>query len=127
MARTPQPWRDEMGRNASPKWASMLDPEVAAFLHREAKVMEWYQEKIPAVLAEVVENPLPKDRGRIDLGLIGRQRQLELDDASDGDDQRLRPERDDTAPANRSGNAERRRLDRHAPIVASFHDVTTAP
>jgi hypothetical protein len=32
----------------------MLDPEVAAFLHREAKVMDWYQEKIPAVLAAVV-------------------------------------------------------------------------
>lgn len=43
-----------LGTRVSPKWASLLDPEVAAFLHREAKVMEWYQEKIPAMLAEVV-------------------------------------------------------------------------
>ncbi len=38
------------GSRVSPKWASMLEPEVAAFLHREARVMEWYQEKIPAAL-----------------------------------------------------------------------------
>jgi hypothetical protein len=39
-----------LGTRVSPKWASMLEPEVAAFLHREAEVMAWYQEKIPAVL-----------------------------------------------------------------------------
>ncbi|QJE96345.1 ferritin-like domain-containing protein [Luteolibacter luteus] len=42
------------GSRVSPKWASMLDPEVAAFLHREAKVMKWYQEKIPAALAKLL-------------------------------------------------------------------------
>ncbi len=40
-----------LGSRVSPKWASMLEPEIAAFLHREARVMEWYQRKIPSVLA----------------------------------------------------------------------------
>ncbi len=39
-----------LGTRVSPKWASMLELELAAFLHREADVMGWYQEKIPAVL-----------------------------------------------------------------------------
>ena len=39
-----------LGTRVSPKWASMLQPEVAAFLHREANVMTWYQEKIPAAV-----------------------------------------------------------------------------
>jgi uncharacterized ferritin-like protein (DUF455 family) len=43
-----------LGTRVSPKWASMLDPEVAAFLHREAQVMAWYQEKIPAALATLL-------------------------------------------------------------------------
>jgi uncharacterized ferritin-like protein (DUF455 family) len=43
-----------LGTRVSPKWASMLDPEVAAFLHREADVMGWYQEKIPAVLGQLL-------------------------------------------------------------------------
>ena len=43
-----------LGTCVSPKWASMLDPEVAAFLHREADVMVWYQEKIPAVLGQLL-------------------------------------------------------------------------
>ncbi|WP_052573461.1 DUF455 family protein [Haloferula sp. BvORR071] len=43
-----------LGTRVSPKWASMLDPEVAAFLHRDAQVMAWYQEKIPAVFAELL-------------------------------------------------------------------------
>jgi len=42
------------GSRVSPKWASMLDPEVAAFLHREAKVMEWYQERIPMVFRDLL-------------------------------------------------------------------------
>ena len=42
------------GSRVSPKWASMLDPEVAAFLHREARVMEWYQEKVPAALGDLL-------------------------------------------------------------------------
>jgi hypothetical protein len=43
-----------LGTRVSPKWASMLEPEVAAFLHRDADVMGWYQEKIPAVFAELL-------------------------------------------------------------------------
>ncbi|WP_193212391.1 DUF455 family protein [Luteolibacter marinus] len=43
-----------LGIRVSPKWASMLDPQVAAFLHRDEKVMEWYQEKIPAMLGSVL-------------------------------------------------------------------------
>lgn len=42
------------GSRVSPKWASMLDAGVAAFLHREAKVMKWYQEKIPAALEKLL-------------------------------------------------------------------------
>ncbi|MEP4079070.1 DUF455 family protein [Haloferula sp.] len=36
------------------KWGSILDEEVAAFLFREADVMQWYQEKIPAALRELL-------------------------------------------------------------------------
>jgi hypothetical protein len=43
-----------LGTRVAPKWASLLDPELAAFLHREARVMEWYQERIPAVLGELL-------------------------------------------------------------------------
>lgn len=43
-----------LGTRVSPKWASMLDLEVAAFLHREAQVMAWYQERVPAALAELL-------------------------------------------------------------------------
>jgi uncharacterized ferritin-like protein (DUF455 family) len=43
-----------LGTRVSPKWASMLDPAVAAFLHREAEVMGWYQDRIPAVLGELL-------------------------------------------------------------------------
>lgn len=42
------------GTRVGPKWANLLAPEVAAFLHREAGVMRWYQERVPAVLAKVV-------------------------------------------------------------------------
>lgn len=43
-----------LGSRVAPKWGSLLDPEVAAFLYREAHVMDWYQEKIPAVLSGVL-------------------------------------------------------------------------
>ena len=43
------------GSRVSPKWASMLDPEVAAFLHREAKVMMWYQDCL------LYTSPSPRD------------------------------------------------------------------
>jgi uncharacterized ferritin-like protein (DUF455 family) len=43
-----------LGTRVSPKWASMLEPEVAAFLHRDADVMRWYQEKIPEMLARLL-------------------------------------------------------------------------
>jgi uncharacterized ferritin-like protein (DUF455 family) len=42
------------GTRVGPKWANLLAPEVAAFLHREADVMRWYQEEIPAALPRVV-------------------------------------------------------------------------
>ncbi|WP_367870769.1 DUF455 family protein [Luteolibacter sp. Populi] len=43
-----------LGTRVSPKWASMFDPEVAAFFYRDADVMRWYQEKIPAVFATLL-------------------------------------------------------------------------
>lgn len=43
-----------LGSRVAPKWGSLLDPEVAAFLYREAQVMDWYQEKIPTVLSEIL-------------------------------------------------------------------------
>lgn len=43
-----------LGTRVAPKWASLLDPELAAFLHREARVMEIYQERIPALLGELL-------------------------------------------------------------------------
>ncbi len=39
-----------LGIRVGPKWGSLLDPELADFLFREAKVMEWYAEKVPAEL-----------------------------------------------------------------------------
>ncbi|MEM1085814.1 MAG: DUF455 family protein [Verrucomicrobiota bacterium] len=38
----------------APKWASLLEREVAEFLFREGAVMDWYQERIPALLAELL-------------------------------------------------------------------------
>lgn len=43
-----------LGSRVAPKWGSLLDDEVSAFLYREARVMDWYQEKIPAVLTELL-------------------------------------------------------------------------
>lgn len=43
-----------LGTRVALKWASLLDPELAAFLHREARVMEIYQERIPALLGELL-------------------------------------------------------------------------
>ncbi len=39
-----------LGIRVSPKWGTLLDPEIAVFLFREARLMEIYQEKIPALL-----------------------------------------------------------------------------
>ncbi len=39
-----------LGIRVSPKWGTLLDPEIAVFLFREARVMEIYQQKIPAIL-----------------------------------------------------------------------------
>jgi uncharacterized ferritin-like protein (DUF455 family) len=36
------------------KWGSLLAPDMAAFLFREARVMDWYLEKIPARLPELL-------------------------------------------------------------------------
>jgi len=43
-----------LGTRVGPKWANLLPPEIAVFLFREAGVMEWYQKKIPAALAELL-------------------------------------------------------------------------
>lgn len=43
-----------LGSRVAPKWGSLLDAEVTAFLYREAQVMQWYQQKIPAILAEIL-------------------------------------------------------------------------
>jgi hypothetical protein len=43
-----------LGTRISPKWGSMLPPEIAAYLFKEARVMEWYQEKIPTRLVELL-------------------------------------------------------------------------
>ncbi|MEO7097972.1 MAG: DUF455 family protein [Luteolibacter sp.] len=43
-----------LGIRVSPKWGTMLDPEIAVFLFREAGVMEIYQDKIPSQLAELL-------------------------------------------------------------------------
>ncbi|TAE76893.1 MAG: DUF455 family protein [Verrucomicrobia bacterium] len=50
-----------LGTRVARKWASLLEPEVSTFLHREAGVMAWYQEKIPALLGEL----LPGYRGPV--------------------------------------------------------------
>lgn len=39
-----------LGIRVGGKWGSLLDPEMAAFLFREARVMDWYLEKLPACL-----------------------------------------------------------------------------
>jgi len=39
-----------LGIRVGPKWGRLLGPELADFLFREARVMEWYAEKIPAQL-----------------------------------------------------------------------------
>ena len=38
----------------APKWGSMFDKEVAAYLFREADVMDWYEERIPAALQKLL-------------------------------------------------------------------------
>lgn len=43
-----------VGIRVGGKWGSGLDPELAEFLFREARVMDWYQEKVPAALATVL-------------------------------------------------------------------------
>jgi len=43
-----------LGIRVSPKWGTLLEPEAAVFLFREARVMEVYQEQIPALLGELL-------------------------------------------------------------------------
>ncbi|MBT8037378.1 MAG: ferritin-like domain-containing protein [Verrucomicrobiae bacterium] len=43
-----------LGTRIDPKWASGIDPEVAEFLFREAKVTQWYREKIPMELPKLL-------------------------------------------------------------------------
>jgi uncharacterized ferritin-like protein (DUF455 family) len=43
-----------LGIRVSPKWGTLLEPEIAAFLFREAAVMDLYQRKIPALLGPLL-------------------------------------------------------------------------
>ena len=43
-----------LGIRVSPKWGTLLEPEIAEFLFRSARVMEVYQEKIPALLGNLL-------------------------------------------------------------------------
>jgi len=43
-----------LGIRVSPKWGTLLEPEAALFLFREAKVMEIYQEQIPPLLGKLL-------------------------------------------------------------------------
>jgi len=43
-----------LATRVGPKWANLLPPEISAFLFREANVMAWYQERIPALLADLL-------------------------------------------------------------------------
>ena len=67
-----------LGSRVAPKWGSLLDEEVAVFLYREARVMDWYGEKIPAVLAEILPGYCRSARGGCDgVSRSGRQPRLE--------------------------------------------------
>jgi hypothetical protein len=43
-----------LGIRVSHKWGNLLEPEVAEFLFREARVLEIYQEQIPPLLANLL-------------------------------------------------------------------------
>ncbi len=40
-----------LGIRVSPKWGNLLEPEMAEFLFREARVMEIYQQRLPRLIA----------------------------------------------------------------------------
>jgi len=39
-----------LGTRVAYKWGSMFEPETAAFLFKQARVMDWYEHRIPAAL-----------------------------------------------------------------------------
>lgn len=43
-----------LGIRVSPKWGTLLEPEIAAFLFREAAVMDLYQRQIPELLGPLL-------------------------------------------------------------------------
>lgn len=43
-----------LGIRVSPKWGTLLEPEAALFLFREARAMEIYQEQIPPLLGKLL-------------------------------------------------------------------------
>jgi len=43
-----------LGIRVSQKWGTLLEPEIAVFLFREARVMEIYQDRIPCLLARLL-------------------------------------------------------------------------
>ena len=44
-----------LGTRVYPKWGMGLDPEVTEFLFREAKINDWYGDKIPAALVDLLD------------------------------------------------------------------------
>ncbi|MBT8044330.1 MAG: ferritin-like domain-containing protein, partial [Verrucomicrobiae bacterium] len=45
-----------LGTRVYPKWGTGLDPKVAEFLFREAKINEWYRSKIPSAVVELLHD-----------------------------------------------------------------------
>ena len=42
------------GIRVAPNWSRTMPEEVVAFLYRDAQVMDWYREKIPSVLRDLL-------------------------------------------------------------------------
>lgn len=42
------------GTRVAHKWGAMLEPEVAEFLFKEARIMDWVEHRLPAALAELL-------------------------------------------------------------------------
>lgn len=43
-----------VGTRVAPKWGSLLEAEVAEFLYRDAQLMDWFDRRLPAALAELL-------------------------------------------------------------------------
>lgn len=59
-----------LGSRVAPKWTSLLDPGISAWLHRQADIVEWIEDKWPRAL----ERLLPGYRGPVGIDcLVHRQ------------------------------------------------------